>query len=289
MRGVRPRASASTLEPPIASASAPIHILAADHLRDRFGPPPQLAVVLGSGLGFLIERLAQPVQVPHAELGLPAPTIAGHAGVHAVGLLGGQRVLLVSGRCHLYEGHPADTVVAGVRAMARWGVRTLVLTNAAGSCRPDWLPGTLVRLTDHINMTGCNPLVGPNLDELGPRFPDMSRAYDPELGAQIDSHAQQLGVALQRGVYAAMRGPSYETAAEVRMLGRMGADLVGMSTVPEVIAAVHAGLRVAAFSVVSNLGTGLAAEAADHADVTRVVAAASEPLGRLIERLAAQG
>lgn len=226
--------------------------------------------------------------MPHAELGLPAPTIAGHAGIHAVGTLGGKRVLLVSGRCHLYEGHPPSTVVAGVRAMARWGVGTLVLTNAAGSCRPDWLPGTLVRLTDHIDMTGGNPLVGPNIEALGPRFPDLSRAYHPELALQIDRLAGELGIPLQRGVYAAMRGPSYETAAEVRMLGRMGADLVGMSTVPEVIAGVHAGLRVAAFSVVSNLGTGLHHDVADHADVTRVVAAAAAPLGRLIERLAAQ-
>lgn len=261
---------------------------AAHALAETFGAPPALAVVLGSGLGFLVDRLAEARKVPHAALGLPAPGIAGHAGVVAAGRLGGARVLLLSGRVHLYEGWSAAQVALPTRALAAWGVSTVIYTNAAGSCRPDWPPGTLVRLVDHINMTGDNPLVGPNLDALGPRFPDLSRAYDPALGRRIDELAARLGVPLQRGVYAAMRGPSYETAAEVRMLGRLGADLVGMSTVPEVIAAVHAGLRVAAFSVVSNLGTGLVDEVADHAAVTRVVEAASAPLGRLIEALAAE-
>ncbi|NOY26452.1 MAG: purine-nucleoside phosphorylase [Oligoflexia bacterium] len=253
----------------------------------RFGPAPTWAVVLGSGLGVLLDRLVAPTTASHTELGLPSPGVAGHAGVHAVGLLGGTRVLLVSGRLHLYEGHRPATVVADVRAMARWGVQKLVLTNAAGSCRPDWGPGTLMRLTDHINMAGANPLVGPNRDDLGPRFPDLARAYDPDLGASADALALELGVPLRRGVYAAMRGPSYETAAEVAMLHRLGADVVGMSTVPEVIAAVHAGMAVAAFSVVSNYGTGLTDEAADHAMVTRVVSQATAPLADLVARLVA--
>lgn len=279
-------AISSSSEDPRSSMTA-LDLRAAELLASHFGAPPTWAVVLGSGLGVLLDRLDGVVRVPHSVLGLPSPGVAGHQGLHALGTLGGARVLLVSGRLHLYEGHPPATVVAGVRALARWGVKRLVLTNAAGSCRPDWAPGTLMRLVDHIDFTGGNPLVGPNRDDLGPRFPDLSRAYDPGLGARADALAAELGVPLQRGVYAAMRGPSYETAAEVRMLGRVGADVVGMSTVPEVIAAVHAGLKVVGFSVVSNYGTGLTDEAADHADVTRVVSQAVAPLADLVARLVA--
>lgn len=242
-------------------------------------------MVLGSGLGVLLDRLEDVRSTTHAELGLPVPAVAGHKGVFALGRVHGAPVLLVSGRVHLYEGYAPSDVVAGVRALARWGVGRLVLTNAAGSCRPDWAPGSLVRMTDHIDMTHGNPLVGPNRDDLGPRFPDLTHAYDPALGAQADALALELGIPLQRGVYAAMRGPSYETPAEVRMLGRMGADVVGMSTVPEVIAAVHAGMRVLAFSVVSNYGSGLTDEPADHASVTRVVGQAAPPLAELVARL----
>lgn len=232
----------------------------------------------------LEEQLDDRVVVPHAELGLPAPTVAGHAGHVAMGTLGGVRVALVSGRVHLYEGHPPQDVVRYVRGLAGWGVRQLVLTNAAGSLRLDWTPGTVVRLVDHIDFTGGNPLVGPNRDDLGPRFPDLTHAYDPGLGAVLDGLAAEAGIALQRGIYVAMRGPSYETPAEVRMLRALGADLVGMSTVPEVIAAAHAGMSVAAFSVVSNLGCGLTDEEADHAEVTRIVGEATAPLAALLAR-----
>ena len=268
-------------------SSTPLDVRAAERLAEQFGAAPPWAVVLGSGLGELLSRLDDARRTTHAALGLPVPAVAGHQGIFALGRLQGAPVLLVSGRVHLYEGYPPADVVAGVRALARWGIEKLVLTNAAGSCRPDWAPGTLVRMTDHIDLTNGNPLVGRNRDDLGPRFPDLSRAYDPELGAQADVLAEQLGVSLERGVYAAMRGPSYETAAEVRMLGRIGADVVGMSTVPEVIAAVHAGLRVLAFSVVSNYGTGLGKAPTNHAAVTRIVSQAAAPLAELVARLVA--
>lgn len=240
-------------------------------------------MVLGSGFGSLTDRLTGTRHVSHAELGLPQPAVAGHAGRFVQGRLDGVPVAVVSGRVHLYEGHAPADVVAYVRALAGWGVRRLVLTNAAGSLRMDWPPGTLMRMTDHIDMTGGgNPLVGPNRDDLGPRFPDLSRAYTPALGARVDALAERMGIPLQRGVYACMRGPSYETPAEIRMLRVLGADVVGMSTVPEVIAAAHAGLEVVAFSVVSNYGSGLTDEVADHADVTRVVGQAAAPLADLL-------
>lgn len=281
----------ATLTSPVNAAPAaawrPGYRAVADALDARFGPAPRRAMVLGSGLGVLEDRLVDAQVASHEELGLPVPAIAGHAGLVAVGSLGGARVALVSGRVHLYEGHVPHAVVRYVRALALWGVQELVLTNAAGSLRLDWTPGTVVRLVDHIDMTGGNPLVGPNCADLGPRFPDLAHAYDRDLGARLDELARDTGTALEHGIYVAMRGPSYETPAEVRMLGRLGADLVGMSTVPEVIAAVHAGLRVAAFSVVSNMGCGLTDAPTDHDALTRTVAAATGPLAELLARWAA--
>ncbi|MCB9777980.1 MAG: purine-nucleoside phosphorylase [Alphaproteobacteria bacterium] len=271
------------------NAERPRDVLVAERLQARFGAAPGWALVLGSGLGVLIDQLADAAQCSHADLGLPAPGVKGHAGCVAVGTLGGARVALLSGRVHLYEGHAPADVVAYVRALARWGVHTLVLTNAAGSARADWAPGTVVRLTDHIDFTHGNPLVGPNRDDLGPRFPDLSSVYEPGLGARIDELALARGVALERGVYVAMRGPSFETPAEVRMCRILGADVIGMSTVPEAIAAVHAGLRVAAFSVVSNYGAGLVDEAPDHDAVTATVSASVGPLAGLLAELVQGG
>ncbi len=281
-------------EPTLSASSShvsaePLDRVVARRLEERFGAAPAWAMVLGSGFGALQDRLEDPVRVSHGDLGLPQPGVSGHAGAVVVGRLSGRPLAIVSGRVHLYEGHPPDQVVAYVRALAGWGVKNLVLTNAAGSLRTDWAPGTLMRMTDHIDFTGGNPLVGPNRDDIGPRFPDLTDAYDKPLGARIDSLAAELVIPLRRGVYVAMRGPSYESPAEVRMLRILGADVVGMSTVPEVIAAVHAGMRVAAFSVVSNYGAGLTDEAADHAAVTRVVAGAAAPLVELLARLVADG
>ncbi len=284
-----------SLDPPeiaLSSHESPRHRdqIAAARLADALGPAPEWAMVLGSGFGSLTDRLEGTRSATHADLGLPQPGVAGHSGQILNGSLDGVPLAIVSGRVHLYEGYAPADVVAYVRALAGWGVRRVVFTNAAGSLRLDWPPGTLMRMVDHIDMSGGgNPLVGPNRDDLGPRFPDLTRAYTPALGARIDALAEQMGIPLRQGVYASMRGPSYETPAEIRMLGILGADVVGMSTVPEVIAAAHAGLEVAAFSVVSNFGCGLTDEVANHADVTRVVAGATAPLAELLIALVTEG
>ena len=178
--------------------------------------------------------------------------------------------------------------VRAVRAMAAWGVEILVMTSAVGSLHVGLQPGDLVRITDHINLMGINPLVGPNIDELGPRFPDMAAAYDPELGAHADQVALELGFEMVQGVYAAVRGPSFETPAEVRMLAKVGASVVGMSVVPETIAAVHAGIRVLTIAIVSNDGTGLSDEPPNHEDVTATVGRATDRLCPIVERLISQ-
>lgn len=225
----------------------------------------------GSGLSGLLDHLQDARTASYAEVGLPAPGVHGSGGRISVGSLGGSRVALLGGRLHLYEGFPIERVVFQVRALATWGVRKLVLTSAVGSVDANIRPGSIVRITDHINLMGCNPLVGPNLDGLGERFPDLSHAYDPELGALAEQIAVERGLPLTRGVYAAMLGPSYETPAEIRMVRTLGASVVGMSTVPEVIAATHARMRVVVFSIVSNLAAGLATEPITD-DEVRVVA-----------------
>jgi len=195
---------------------------------------------------------------------------------------------MLSGRIHSYEGHPLEVVVRGVRGMAAWGAKRLVMTSAVGSLHTGLQPGDLVRINDHINLMGINPLVGPNIDALGPRFPDVSEAYSPSLGALADAEAARQGIALDVGVYAAVRGPSYETPAEVRMLGKLGGHVVGMSVVPETLAAVHAGMEVLVIAVVSNSGTGLTDEAPAHDQVTAVVGRSAGRLGALIEGVVQQ-
>jgi purine-nucleoside phosphorylase len=214
--------------------------------------------------------------------------VPGHAGRLVLGRLGGVAVAVLQGRSHLYEGASADAVAFGVRLLAWFGVRSLLLTNAAGAVNPAFAPGELVRITDHLNLTGANPLTGPNDERLGARFPDMSEPYDARLGGLLDAWAARLSIPLRRGVYAGLAGPSYETPAEIRMLGTMGADLVGMSTVLEVIAARHAGVRVAALSLVSNLAAGLSAKVLSHDDVLEAGAGAVERLGRLLPAWAAE-
>jgi len=260
----------------------------AETFRNRFGQPPKAAIILGSGVGGLKDCLTEPESIGYREAGLPEMSVQGHEGSVTVGLLGGTSVVMLSGRKHSYEGDALQDVVCGVRAMAAWGVETLVMTSAVGSLSKDLRPGTLVRVTDHINLMGINPLVGPNISELGPRFPDMSQAYDPQLGQQAESVATELGIPMERGVYAAVRGPSFETPAEVRMLHMLGAAVVGMSVVPETIAAVHAGVRVLTIAIVSNEGTGLSDVAPDHDAVTETVGRAAVNLVPIIEKLVSQ-
>ena len=260
----------------------------AEECRKRFGGPPRVVIIWGRGVGVLRHSLKDEKSASYAELGLPTTSVVGHDGSLLVGRLGGTRVAMLSGRLHSYEGRSMEENVRAVRAMACWGVKILVMTSAVGSLTTDLQPGDLVRVTDHINLMGINPLVGPNIDDLGPRFPDLAAAYDPELGEQADTVAQELGVEMTRGVYAAMRGPSFETPAEVKMLGRLGAAVVGMSVVPETIAAVHAGLRVLTIAIVSNEGTGLSEVPPKHDEVTATVGKATDSLCPIIERLVQQ-
>jgi purine-nucleoside phosphorylase len=247
---------------------------------------PRAGIVLGSGLGRLAEELAGAVTIPYEEIPeFPVPRAPGHAGRMVLGDLptpsGPVPVAVLQGRVHLYEGWGADEVTFGIRVLARLGIGSLWLTYAAGGVNPDLSPGDLVRITDHLNLTGHNPLTGPNDEGVGPRFPDMSAAYDPGLGALLDAEAGRLGLALGRGVYAGVAGPSYETPAEVRMLRMLGADLVGMSTVHEVVAARHMGVRLGAVSLVANRAAGLGGPLA-HADVERVAGERSRDLAALL-------
>ena len=256
--------------------------------RERFGDAPRGVIVLGSGLGGLLDRVEDAESVPYQEIGLPQTGVVGHAGHLVVGRLGQERIAMLSGRIHSYEGYPLEVIVRAVRGMAAWGVQNLVMTSAVGSLHTGLQPGDLVRITDHINLMGINPLVGPNIDALGPRFPDVSEAYTPALGALAEAEAAVQGIALTSGVYAAVRGPSYETPAEVRMLGKMGGHVVGMSVVPETLAAVHAGMKILVIAVVSNPGTGLTDEPPAHDQVTEVVGRSAARLGSLIEGVVQQ-
>ena len=232
---------------------------------------PRVAVVLGSGLGGLADELEDAAELPYAEIpGWPVATAVGHAGTLVAGTLAGVPLWVLRGRAHLYEGLPPAKVVFGVRVLGRLGVRTLVLTNAAGGIDPGFGEGALVLVSDHVNLQGSSPLVGPNDDSLGPRFPDLTHAYDPELRRRAREAAERLGVELHEGVYAAWLGPAFETPAEIRFIRAIGADLVGMSTVPEVIAARHLGIRCLAISCVTNVAAGLGSGAIDHDRVLAV-------------------
>jgi purine-nucleoside phosphorylase len=217
---------------------------------------PEVALILGSGLGGLADRVEDARAVPYAELGLPASTAPSHAGRLIFGRLHGREVVVMQGRLHLYEGWSAQEIGFVVRLLARLGAETLVVTNAAGALDPDFAPGDVMLIEDHLNFTGANPLTGPNEDRIGPRFPDMSRAYDADLRDAARAAAEAAGVELRRGIYAGIAGPSLETSAERRFLRAAGADAVGMSTVIEVIAAVHAGMRVLGLSAITNDASG---------------------------------
>jgi purine-nucleoside phosphorylase len=228
----------------------------------------KIGVVLGSGLGAFAETLEDRVETPYSEIpGWPASTAIGHAGKLVEGRIGDAEVIVLAGRAHLYEGYTAQQVTFGVRELARRGVRSLALTNAAGAVNLDYQPGQLVLISDHINLLGVNPLTGPNEDSLGPRFPDMSEAYPRDYRDIARQAASELGVTLEEGVYAAVPGPSYETPAEIRYLRIIGADLVGMSTVPETIVANYLGMKVLAISCVTNMAAGILPHKLSHEEV----------------------
>lgn len=256
-------------------------------VRGKADGSPDAGVVLGSGLGAFADTLADAIVIPYAEIPyFPLSRVAGHAGRLVMGELraGGAsvRVAAMQGRVHGYEGWSAEDVAFGARVLCGLGVKALLVTNAAGGVNPSYAPGDLVRIVDHLNLSGQNPLVGDNDERLGPRFPDLSDAYDPRLGALLDEAAGALGIPLRSGVYACMSGPSYETPAEVRMLRALGADLVGMSTVPEVIAARHMDVPVAGLSVVTNYAAGLAPQALSHEEVAEVAEGVRDRLGALV-------
>lgn len=253
-------------------------------VRGKSDVAPVAGVILGSGLAGFADRLGKATVIPYEEIPyFPVARVPGHPGRLVVGELPGEGgpvpVVTMQGRVHGYEGWTPEEVAFGARVLCGLGIRALLVTNAAGGVNPAFAPGDLVRIADHLNLSGQNPLVGENDDRLGPRFPDLSDAYDPRLGALLEEAAAALGIALRTGVYACMAGPSYETPAEVRMLRALGADLVGMSTVPEVIAARHMRVPVAGISVVTNYAAGLARRPLSHEEV-------AETAGRVKDRLA---
>lgn len=259
---------------------------AAAFLRERVGAVPALGIVAGSGLGALGGLIEGPTRIPYGDIPhFEKPTVIGHSGELVVGTLGTRalRVAVLSGRIHGYEGHTPNETVFNVRVLARLGVKRFLVTNAAGGIDPWLAPGTLCRITDHLNLTGKNPLTGPNIDALGTRFPDMSEAWCNTLGAALDRAGQKAGVTIRAGVYAMLNGPSYETPAEIRMLRVLGANLVGMSTVLEAIALGHMGARVAGLSVVTNHAAGVSTHPLDHAEVAQIAKEAGPRLLALVQ------
>ncbi len=241
---------------------------AADYIRSRAAHTPKVGLILGSGLGVLADHIEQPVTIAYKDIPyFPQSTVDGHAGELLIGTVQGTAVVLMKGRFHMYEGYGPELTAFPVRVMKELGVSTLLVTNAAGGVNTSYSPGDLMLISDHINLTGKNPLIGPNDGELGPRFPDMSQAYSRRLRETARQVAAEKGVPLQEGVYAGLLGPSYETPAEIRMLRTLGADAVGMSTVSEVIVARHAGLEVLGISCISNMAAGILDQPLSHAEV----------------------
>jgi purine-nucleoside phosphorylase len=255
-------------------------------VRKRAAPAPQVGIILGTGLGGLAEEIAVEASIPYEQIpGFPLSTVESHAGRLLLGRLGNRPVVAMQGRFHRYEGYGLAEVTFPVRVMRALGAQTLVVSNACGGMNPLWSPGDLVLLSDHINLLGDNPLVGSNDERLGPRFPDMSEPYDAALRGLARAAALELGIVLREGVYVAVPGPNLETRSEYRMLRMMGADVVGMSTVPEVIVAAHAGMRTLGISIITDQ---CLPDALEPADITRIIATAAraEPaLTRLITRV----
>lgn len=271
------------LRPPTALASEPR--AAADRLREAANTlSPVIGLVLGSGLDAVAARIETVLEVDSRDLpGLPVPAVEGHRGRILLGRLAGVPLVCLRGRPHLYEGHPPAAIARPLRLLRALGCRIVVLASAVGSLRPDIGPGSIALVSDHLNLFGINPLVGPNDDRIGPRFPDLVDLYDPALRAVLCAAAASRGVALAEGVLAGVLGPCFETPAEIRMMRVLGADLVGMSMVPEAIAARHGQLRVLGIGVVTNLAAGLAPSPPSHAETLAQAAAAADRLGALLE------
>jgi purine-nucleoside phosphorylase len=257
-------------------------------VRARTDLVPEVGIVLGSGLGGLADELREPIAIPFADLpGWPATTAPGHVGRLLLGDLAGRRVVMLQGRFHLYEGNAPGLVVQPVLLFRRLGAKVLILTNAAGGLDPSFGPGTLMVIRDHLNLTGQNPLVGPNADDIGDRFPDMSDAWSMRLRGRLHAAGAAEGVPLAEGIYVGLMGPNYETPAEVRLYAALGGHAVGMSTVVECIAARWAGLEVCGVSLVTNAGAGYTGEPLTHEEVLAAGAEAGPRLARVIRRFVA--
>ncbi len=247
-------------------------IEATNYIQSKINAKPKIGIVLGSGLGIYADHIENKIIIPFNEIPhFQRTTVEGHEGRLIFGDVKGVKVLALQGRIHAYEGHPMEDIVLPVRAMSMAGIEILFTTNASGGINEKWAPGDLAIIDDHINLSGRNPLVGPNMAELGPRFPDMTKAYDPELSKVLKEVGKRHHVDMKNGVYVSVLGPTYETPAEIRMLRVLGADMVGMSTVPEVIAANHLGIKVAGVACITNHAAGIKPEKLSHADV-KVVA-----------------
>jgi purine-nucleoside phosphorylase len=261
------------------------------HVRSKTDVKPAIGLVLGSGLGAFAQTLERAVRIPFGEIPhFPVSTVQGHKGELVLGQSNGVPVAVMTGRVHHYEGYSQQQVVFPVRVLSRLGVKLLILTNAAGSININFKPGELMIIEDHINLTGSNPLIGPNEDQLGPRFFDMTVAYDPQMREIAEKACWKVGVQCRKGVYIGVTGPSYETPAEIKMARTMGADAVGMSTVPETIAARHLGLRVLGLSCMTNMAAGVSKGKLDHGVVLavaeRVKSALLDVLARIIQECA---
>ncbi|MEX0798797.1 MAG: purine-nucleoside phosphorylase [Bacteriovoracaceae bacterium] len=260
-----------------------------NHIKSVNGTKPKVGIILGSGLGIYVERVENQTVIPYNEIpGFPETSVEGHEGKLILGQAQGVDVAVFQGRFHYYEGHSLEDVVLPARILSLLGAEFLILTNASGGINETYKPGELVCVKDHINMTGQNPLIGPNMEQMGPRFPDMTEAYDYELQELAQKAAAKTGLDIKRGVYAGVLGPTYETPAEIRMLRILGADLVGMSTVPEAIAANHMGLRVAGISCVTNMAAGIGGEKLRHEDVKLVAKQAMRKFSDLLNETVAE-
>lgn len=237
-------------------------------IESRTQVKPTIGLILGSGLGVLADEIRDAVNIPYEKIPhFPVSTVEGHQGQLVIGQLNGKNVVAMQGRFHFYEGYSLEQVTFPIRVMKAMGVQTLIITNASGGINMDYEPGDLMIIKDHLNLTGRNPLIGPNQDAFGVRFPDMSTAYDPEYQELAHKVARENGIDVQEGVYVGLTGPTYETPAEIRMLRILGADAVGMSTVPEVIVACHGGIRVLGISCISNMAAGILPQPLSHSEV----------------------
>lgn len=244
---------------------------------------PKIGLILGSGLGGMADAIVDPVIIPYEEIdGFPHSTVSGHAGRLVIGKLNGIDVLCMQGRVHFYEGHSPSALALVIRSYKKLGIETMILTNASGSLNIDMGPGSLMVISDHINLSGCNPLIGPNDDSIGPRFPDMTYAYDKDLRKKLIATAEKTGINMRSGVYLMTSGPNFETPAEIRMFKLLGADAVGMSTVSETLCAVHCGMRVVGVSVVTNYGAGMVPYKMTHEETISQANEAGKKLQRVL-------